>query len=242
MTAPTDGFAVAPATDAECALLISRASRVLAAGGLRDLVWGHVSVRDHAGRGLWMKRSGLGFEEIEPDDVQLIDWSGEVVVGQGDRHIEWHIHAGVYHARTEVTSIVHAHSDAVNAWCATGEPMRALSHAGIDFTLEQLPRFTETASLIRNAELRERLAQTLGGAVGVVIPRHGFVTVGEDVAVAVMRAVQLERAAGVLLTALAAGNVDEGMSEEDIRALGWPLRQVHAGFDYLVRESERMLR
>lgn len=187
-----------------------------------------------------MKRAGLGFEEVTSDDVQLIGRDGEVLIGHGDRHIEWHIHAGVYDARPEVSSVVHAHSDAVNAWCATGEPMRALSHAGIDFTLEQLPRFTETASLIRDIGLRERLAKALGSAVGVVMPRHGFVTVGEDVAVAVMRAVQLERAVGVLMTALAAGGADEGMSADDIQTLCWPIRQVHAGFDYLVRESRRL--
>jgi hypothetical protein len=34
--------------------------RVLAAEGHDDLIWGHVSARDPAGRGVWMKCSGLG--------------------------------------------------------------------------------------------------------------------------------------------------------------------------------------
>ncbi|HEX3785326.1 MAG TPA: hypothetical protein VHX38_37220 [Pseudonocardiaceae bacterium] len=38
--------------------LVIRASRALAAAGLGDMVWGHASVRDPDGRGVWMKASG----------------------------------------------------------------------------------------------------------------------------------------------------------------------------------------
>ena len=35
--------------------------RALAAAGQADMVWGHPSVRDPEGRGVWMKASGWGF-------------------------------------------------------------------------------------------------------------------------------------------------------------------------------------
>jgi len=237
-TALPAGFATTPTDDVSAALLVSRASKALAFGGLSDMVWGHVSVRDPQGRGFWMKASGLGFGEVDPEHVHLIDWNGEVVAGTGPRHIEWFIHACVYEARPDAGSVAHAHSDAVNAWCATGQPMQALSHAGIEFTTRQLPRFTRTASLIRSRELGTLLAETLGDAIGVLIPQHGFVMTGDDVAAAVMRSVLLERATSVLLKALAAGGIDHAMSEQDLAVQGWPSSQLHAGFDYLVRQSE----
>lgn len=45
---------------------VTEASLALAAAGLTDMVWGHAAVRDPAGRRVWMKASGWGFEEITP--------------------------------------------------------------------------------------------------------------------------------------------------------------------------------
>ena len=55
--------------------------RVLGKEDQGDLIWGHVSGRDEEGRGVWMKASGLGFEEVRPDDVVLVSWDGEVLAG-----------------------------------------------------------------------------------------------------------------------------------------------------------------
>ena len=41
------------------------ASRALAAAGQGDMIWGHASVRDPQGRGVWMKSAGWGLEEID---------------------------------------------------------------------------------------------------------------------------------------------------------------------------------
>lgn len=44
--------------------LIVQACRVLKANGHDDYIWGHVAVRDKAGRGVWMKSSGLGLKRF----------------------------------------------------------------------------------------------------------------------------------------------------------------------------------
>jgi L-ribulose-5-phosphate 4-epimerase len=227
--------------DAETARLISDASRALAFGGLGDLVWGHVSVRDRDGRGVWMKASGLGFEEITPERVLLVDWDGNVLVGEGSRHIEFYIHTSIYRTRPDVDSVVHAHSDAVNAWCAVEVPMRPLTHAGMLFTDPQLPRFTETMNLIRTPELGERLAGSLGDAIGVIIPQHGFAMTGPDVATAVMRSVLLERAATTMLAALTAGEIKSWASDSDLAEFEWVPNQLRAGYEYLVRQADARL-
>ncbi len=58
------------------------ASRTLAAAGQGDMVWGHVAVRDPAGRGVWIKAPGWGLEEVREDRVQLISFDAEVMVGE----------------------------------------------------------------------------------------------------------------------------------------------------------------
>jgi ribulose-5-phosphate 4-epimerase/fuculose-1-phosphate aldolase len=54
------------------------ASRALAAAGLSNMVWGHAAIRDPDGRGVWMKASGWGFEEVKADRVLLVSPDGDL--------------------------------------------------------------------------------------------------------------------------------------------------------------------
>src|SRR3712207_4803961 len=108
--------------------LVSLACRVLGAADQGDLIWGHVSARDPEGRGVWMKASGLGFEEVGPDDVLLVSWDGEVLTGAGRRHAEYPIHTEVVRARPDVGSVIHTHSPAAVALGSLGVPLRPISH------------------------------------------------------------------------------------------------------------------
>ena len=80
--------------------------RILGLEDQGDFVWGHVSARDPDGRGVWMKASTLGFEEIGPENVILVGWDGDVVEGSGRRHAEWPIHTELMQARDDVSSVV----------------------------------------------------------------------------------------------------------------------------------------
>ena len=46
--------------------------RILALEDQGDFIWGHVSARDPAGRGVWLKAATLGFEEVGPEQVILV--------------------------------------------------------------------------------------------------------------------------------------------------------------------------
>ncbi|HEX4362757.1 MAG TPA: class II aldolase/adducin family protein [Pseudonocardia sp.] len=216
------------------------AHRALAAAGLSDLVWGHVGVRDPAGRGVWLKAAGWGFEEVDTDRVVLVSDGGEVLVGTGPRHIEYPIHTEVLRARQDVRAVVHTHGEAVTAFAALGVPLRALSHDGVLFSEPDVPRFGGTGGLIRTRELGASVAGALGAAPAVLLPRHGLVAAGPDIAAAVMYAVLLERACRVQLTAMAAGPLTGWSDAEECaakRAECWNPRQLHAGFRYLLRTA-----
>ena len=75
------------------------ACRVLGDNDLGDMVWGHVSVRDPDGRGIWMKPHMYGFEEIEREQVLLVTFDGDVLEGKGRRHGEYPIHTEIMRAR-----------------------------------------------------------------------------------------------------------------------------------------------
>lgn len=218
----------------------AQANRALGAAGQSDMVWGHASIRDPEGRGVWMKAAGWSFEELSAGRVVLVTAAGEVLSGTERRHIEYPIHTEVMNARPDVNSVVHTHAPAAVAFAALDEPLLAISHDGVEFAEPQIARFTQTGSLISSAGLGQALAKTVGDGVGCLIPRHGLVTVGPDAATAVMRALLLARACDVQMRAMAAGQIRLWSDPAEIalkKAEVWPESQISAGYAYLCRRS-----
>jgi L-fuculose-phosphate aldolase len=224
---------------------VVRASGALAAAGLSDMVWGHAAVRDPDGRGVWMKASGWGFEEVDADRVLLVSPDGEVLSGAGRRHIEYPIHTQIMRRRPDIGCTVHTHAPALNAFTSLNTPLRPISHDGVLFSDPPLPRFTRTGALIATAELGAALAETLADANACLMPRHGAVTAGPDAATAVMHAVLLERACRTQLMAMAAGGPATWSDPAETvlkREQVWNPGQVQAGWQFLVRSAKRTLR
>ena len=229
-----------PSNAAEAITLAATGNRALAAAGQSDMVWGHASVRDPEGQGVWMKCSGWGFEEIDEEKIVLVTPEGKVLHGTGRRHIEYPIHTEIMARQGDVGTVVHSHSDAANAFSALDVPIRPLSHAGSLFSYPDVPRFTLTGGLISTRELGQALADALGDAPACLMPQHGIVAVGRDLPAAVMTAVLLDKACRTQLNAMAAGPLKRWGSEEDTvakRAVVWSDSQMLAGWEYLVRAA-----
>jgi len=79
--------------------LVATASRILAAAGHGDLIWGHDSARDPGGRRVWIKSASWGLEEVRPARVHLVGQDGHVLAGGEQRHSEYPIHTEIMMAR-----------------------------------------------------------------------------------------------------------------------------------------------
>jgi len=215
--------------------------RVLGLEDQGDLVWGHVSARDPGGRGVWMKASSYGFEEIAPQRVILVARDGEVVEGEGRRHAEYPIHTEVMAARADVGAVVHTHARDAVALAATGHPLRPISHEATLFVPPAIARFTQTGDLILTAELGRAVAAALGDRNALMLVRHGIVTVGPDVPTAVMTAVLLARACRIRLTALSAGGWATWSDDAEAlakRGHAYPPQLLAQAWAYLVRRLD----
>jgi L-fuculose-phosphate aldolase len=215
--------------------------RVLALEDQGDFVWGHVSARDPDGRGVWMKASTLGFEEIGPEQVILVSWDGDVLEGDGRRHAEYPIHTEVMGARPDVQSVVHTHAPWAVAFASTGKPLRPLSHEATLFVPPDVARFTQTGDLIMTRELGESLAASVADRNAALMVHHGIVTCGIDVVSAVMAAVLLERACRANIRALAAGGPATWSSDEEALAKRehcYSPALLRQAWDYLVRRLD----
>jgi L-ribulose-5-phosphate 4-epimerase len=216
--------------------------RILVHAGQGDMVWGHVSVRDPDGRGVWLKGSGLGLEEISTEDVVLIDRDGEVLAGGGTRHKEFPIHTEVMAARLDVGCVIHTHPPAPVAFAAIDEPLHPVSHEASFFVPPELPCFRETTDLILTQELGERVAATLGDCPAALLLGHGIVAAGVDVVEATMAAVLLDRACRAQLDVLQTGRSYRWTSDEEALAKRrncYPRTLLEQGYSYLARQVGR---
>jgi L-ribulose-5-phosphate 4-epimerase len=212
--------------------------RILGLEDQGDFVWGHVSARDPGGRGVWMKASRVGFEEMGPDHVILVSWNGEVLEGGLSRHIEYPIHTELMRLRADVGCVVHTHAPWATAFASTEMPLRPISHEATLFVPPEVARFTQTGDLIRTAELGGDLAQAVGERNAAFMVNHGIVTCASDVVSAVMTAVLLERACRTNIRAIAGGGPKRWSSDEEAlskRANCWPPELLGQAWDYLAR-------
>jgi ribulose-5-phosphate 4-epimerase/fuculose-1-phosphate aldolase len=188
------------------------ACEVLGWYGQEDLIWGHAAVRDAGNRGAWMKSSGFGLEEMTQELLVLVDESGSTLAGTGRRHVEYPIHTEIMKVRPDVNAVVHTHWPQVVAFAATEMPLRPISHDATLFVPDRLARY-ESGDLITTVEQGQSVAATLGNRPAILLAHHGMITVGADLAEAVITAVMLERAARYQLLA-AAANPDFSFSSD----------------------------
>ena len=213
--------------------------RILAREDQGDFVWGHVSARDPGGRGVWMKASTYGLEEIGPEQVILVSWDGEVIEGEGRRHIEYPIHTELMRARDDVACVVHTHAPWAVAFASTHHPLRPVSHEATLFVPPEVARFTKTGDLIMTRELGVDVAEAVGDRNAAFMLHHGIVTCGSDVVTGVMSAVLLERACRTNIRALSAGGPKSWSSDEEAlskRGNCWSPQLLQQAWAYLVRQ------
>lgn len=222
--------------------IVAMACRVLAANGHSDYIWGHAAMRDPDNRGVWMKGSGLGFNEITADSVVLVDFEGNVLEGSVRRHIEWPIHTEVMVARPDVGGTVHSHPPHALALGASQQPLLPVSHAGTMFVPPDVPRFTRTANLIVDRDLGQQVSADLGAAGAMLLVNHGIVTCGADLREAVIGAILLENACQQQLLTMGFGGESVRFSDDEEalakRATVWSGAQLTQLWDYLVRQLQ----
>jgi L-fuculose-phosphate aldolase len=168
--------------------------RVLHAEGHADMTLGHLSFRDPDGRGVWMKRSGIGLGEVAgPEDFILLDFSGKRLSGEGRIHKEWPIHTEVMKSRPDVNSVGHSHPFFATAFSALAVELEAVTNEAA-YLGSRVPRFEETRGLIDTPALGASVAQALAEASTLLLRNHGVLFVGATIAEATLMGVFLERA------------------------------------------------
>lgn len=185
--------------------------RHLVARGLVQASGGNLSARlpdsDRfliTGAGTWLDRlTSEDFCELTPDGGQ--------VDGSRRPSVEWKLHQRTYAVRPDVAAIVHLHPQHVLLVDMLGAPIRftTLDHQFYVGTVGRVP-FHPAGS----PEIAEAAAEAAREHDAVVLAHHGCSALGDTVAMALRRALNLEEAATMTYRLLLAGDTTSDFPPE----------------------------
>lgn len=173
----------------------------------RNLVtytWGNVSGIDRE-KGLFViKPSGVAYNELKPEDMVVMDLSGNKVEGTYNPSSDTDTHLELYIAFADIGGVVHTHSPIATAWAQAGRSIPCYGTTHADYFYGEIPC---TRSLTKE-EVEAGYEKNTGRVIietfanlnplyipGVLCVNHGPFTWGKDAAEAVHNAVVLEEIA-----------------------------------------------
>lgn len=219
---------------------LALACRILYMEGLGDFHLGHMSCRVPGQNHFYMKPSGLGLEEINPEDLIVMDMEGNKLEGIHPPHGESPIHSEIYKMRTDVQSVVHVHPFFSTAFTSVRIEMKPLTQDGTFFP-RGIPVF-EDPELITRKEQGKALAQVLGENNALLLRNHGIVTAGGSIEEALIIALSLEKALKMQFMASLIGEIEaipEKTALNMFRTVNQNPRRTEDIWNYLVRKLNR---
>jgi L-ribulose-5-phosphate 4-epimerase len=155
-----------------------------------------------------IKPSGLGYDELTPASMVVVDLDGTVLEGDLSPSSDTSSHLYVYRHLPEVGGVVHTHSPYATAWAARGEPIPcAITAMGDEFGSD-IP--VGPFALIGDESIGAGIVSTLEKhrSPAVLMDRHGVFTIGTTAKAAVKAAVMCEDVARTVHLARQLGPVE----------------------------------
>jgi len=155
---------------------VLEAVRGLAAYGLGPNIGGHVSMRVPGKRMFYINAFDRTFEEMRLQDIALLDFDGNVLECETMVSLGQTFHHGIFKQREDVNAIVHTHGFWATAQSASGRPVRNLHNLCTYFDKRTCVSPSDDFSAIGPA-LKDH-------DIAIIIPWHGAITFGKDLATA----------------------------------------------------------
>ena len=174
--------------------------------------------------------------KIAVRDLIILDADGQKLEGFGVPNGETAMHTSIYKARPDVQCILHYHADELVAVAATGQQIKVIANCGVAF--HRGTPIYDSPVLIRNEDLGNKVAQTLGDKVAVLLRGHGGTVVATSLDQLLRHGLDLVRSAKIQIMSAPLGAV-KVHSPEECEAMARNERRgdVHRRFlDYYISE------
>lgn len=201
---------------------VAKACRVLGKLELTKSTYGHISARIPGTDTLLIRARGpdeSGIRFTAADDVITVDFDGNKIDGRDGLDVpkEVFIHTGLYRARPDVQSVLHAHPATVMMFTICNKPLLPLFGAydpsSLRLLTEGLSNYPSSV-LICNDELGRDLASVIRGRA-CLMRGHGITTCGSDVEDVTLTAIRLNDLADINYRAYLLGD-PQPISDADI--------------------------
>ena len=185
---------------------VYEANMLLPKHGLVTFTWGNVSGIDRESGLFVIKPSGVEYDKLTPEDMVVVDLSGNKVEGRYNPSSDTPTHVVLYNRFPKIGGIVHTHSEWATSWAQAGRdiPCYGTTHADYiygevpcvrNLTKEEIEEAYELNTGVLIADEFEARKKDYIAVPAVLCKNHGPFTWGKDANEAVHNAVVLEEVA-----------------------------------------------
>ncbi len=169
---------------------IVAACRQMNALGINQGTSGNISVR--RGETMLISPSAVPYETMRPEDVAVMPIGGEYGAWSGPLppSSEWRFHLDILRARPEINAVVHSHPTYCTTLAITRREIPACHYMIAAFGGTNV-RCAPYATFGSKA-LSGHALTALAGRLACLLANHGMIALGETLAKAMWRAVELE--------------------------------------------------
>jgi L-fuculose-phosphate aldolase len=196
--------------------LIVNTGRKLYKQNLTIGTWGNISVLDPDTDLVYIKPSGINYNEIDLEDIMVIDKKGKIVEGFRKPSIEMPMHLSIYNARKDVKAIIHYHPIYSSVLAVTGFSLPGICEDFVQIVGEKV--LCAKYALPGSEELAKNAVVSLGNRNAVFLLNHGTLCVGRDIKEAMKVCYVVEKTAHIYILSKNLGNC-RVIPEEDIKVM-----------------------
>jgi ribulose-5-phosphate 4-epimerase/fuculose-1-phosphate aldolase len=213
-----------PANDDEARIAdIVTASHILANEGILDS-FGHISARSAKNPEHFFMPRAMAPALVSRDDIVEVGLDCKPISADAPRlNGERYIHCQIYKARSDVQSVIHTHDLAVIPFGIAGVALKpVVAQAGFLppetplFEIRDVNTSEKRGMLVRNSQLGDALAKTLGRNPVVLMRGHGDTVVGRSVREATVRTIYTHIDAQAQSAALALSSKITPLNESEL--------------------------
>jgi len=178
--------------------------------------WGNISILDSETGLVYIKPSGMDYNEINLEDVIVVDKKGKTIEGVRKPSIEMPMHLSIYNTRKDVRAIVHYHPIYSSVLAVTNSSLPGICEDFVQIVGEKV--LCAKYALPGSEELAKNAVASLGKRNAVFLLNHGTLCVGKDMKEAMKVCYVVEKTAHIYILSKSVGKC-RIIPKEDIKAM-----------------------
>jgi len=189
-----------------------RGNKKLADKQLTLFTWGNLSVIDRDKELIYIKPSGVNYDDLKIDDISVLDYDSKLLSGKKPS-VDFPAHLEIYLENPEINSIVHTHSKFSTVFAQANRPIPVFGTTHADHFSSDIPVTRDLSKKEIEQDYEKNIGRSInelinysnrinpksGKPKAVLVKSHGPFVWGKDVDEAVYNAETLEYVAQMAL-------------------------------------------